>query len=144
MSGAYKTRPRTPLVDRFWVKVEKTDGCWLWTASKSLDGYGYIDLPNPSTKKVFAHRFAYEQLVGPIPDGYQIDHLCRVRNCVNPAHLEAVTPRVNVLRSSGVAANRARQSHCKRGHELAGDNVYVQPSRPRSRRCMTCMRERVR
>lgn len=83
---------------RFWAKVDKTDSCWLWTASVNQLGYGRFRVDN--TTRVTAHRYAYETLVGPIPDGQELDHLCRVRSCVNPAHLEPVSHRENVLRGT--------------------------------------------
>lgn len=89
--------------ERFELYYEKSDGCWLWTGVLSYDGYGRFRADNRSTG---AHRFAYEYYVGPIPDGLQIDHLCRVHNCVNPAHLEPVTPAENQRR--GREARQAR------------------------------------
>lgn len=87
---------------RFWSKVNKT--CWLWTASKKSNGYGeYWD----KGKLHRAHKFLWEKLNGPVPTGLQLDHLCRVRSCVNPKHLEAVTSRVNLLRGEGITAQRA-------------------------------------
>lgn len=87
-------------VQRFWAKVTKTETCWLWTGSLTHDGYGRFRLP---TGHVLAHRWSYEQLVGPIPEGLVLDHVhkrgCRHRNCVNPAHLEPVTNAVNVARA---------------------------------------------
>jgi len=91
-------------MERFWSKVEKTVSCWLWTAS-TRRGYGQFVINNKPTP---AHRFAYEQLVGDIPRGLQLDHLCRVRNCVNPEHLEPVTSRENILRGEGICAVAAR------------------------------------
>jgi hypothetical protein len=75
-------------------------------------------------------------LVGPIPDGLVLDHLCRVRNCVRPEHLEVVTFRENVLRGEGSSANRARQTHCYKGHLLEGENVYTPHNGKRG--CKTC------
>jgi hypothetical protein len=115
-----------PIADRFWPKVNKTDTCWLWTASRgggNNNNYGAFGFPNH--KKVYAHRVAYELVNGPIPPGLHIDHLCRVTLCVNPAHLEAVSQAENNRRSDSVCAKFARQTHCKRGHPLSGDNLYL-------------------
>ena len=84
------------LEERFWFKVNKTDTCWLWTGALRGDGYGKFHVKR---KWVYAHRFAYELLVGPIPDGLELDHLCRIRNCVRPSHLEPVTHQENMQRA---------------------------------------------
>ena len=95
---------KTPLADRFWSKVQKQEsGCWIWTGTRTRDGgYGQIRLPGLYAPLIgpmrLAHRVAYELLVGPIPAGLVLDHLCRNRRCVNPAHLEPVTQRVNIQR----------------------------------------------
>lgn len=123
---------------RFWSKVDKTETCWLWTASIRNQGYG-VFWPQWRTN-VPAHRWAYEQIIGPVPDGLELDHLCRVRNCVNPAHLEPVTHRENMLRGHTFAAANARKSECINGHELSGDNLM--PTRANERRCRQCDRER--
>ena len=129
------------LTERFWSKVHQTPcgGCWLWTASTNWRGYGEFRLEG---KNRAAHRLAYESEVGPIPDGYEIDHLCRVRNCVNPAHLEAVTHRENLLRGETLPARAAAKTHCPQGHPYSGDNLYVYPSG--KRRCVTCRNEQRR
>lgn len=93
---------------------------------------GYVAL---GKKRQLAHRAIYETLVGPIPAGLTLDHLCRNRWCVNPQHLEPVTARENVLRGEGLSARRARQTNCKRGHALTVDNVYAGR---RERRCRIC------
>lgn len=80
-----------PVTERFWEKVYKTDTCWLWTACRNEDGYGIFR--DRGMKK--AHRVAYELLVGPIPQGMQLDHTCHARACVNPAHLRPVTNKQN-------------------------------------------------
>lgn len=103
--------------DRFWGKVEKTSSCWLWTAART-DGYGRLG-------NEYAHRVAYRMLVGPIPLGLQLDHLCRVRHCVNPAHLEPVTQRENVLRGETIVARNAVKTHCPHGHPLSGHNLRL-------------------
>lgn len=126
--------------ERFWAKVDRrrSDGCWLWTGSKNRGGYGTITV-NGHTRAV--HRVAYELLVGPIPDGLQLDHLCRVRHCVNPAHLEPVTQRENILRGQGLAAANAAKTHCLRGHPFDGSNTYVWRGK---RFCRACNREHQR
>jgi hypothetical protein len=86
----------TGVDERFWNKVNKTDTCWLWTGALQSRGYGSVGIGNHRTG--LAHRVAYEALVGPIGDGLTIDHLCRVKSCVNPAHLEPVTSAENIRR----------------------------------------------
>ena len=123
----------TPAVeDRFWTKVNKTNGCWLWT-SNERGGYGLFKF---NGKNVQAHRFSYELKNGPISNGLSLDHLCRVTNCVNPNHLEPVTHRENVLRGASPAAQHARQTHCKHGHELTIDNIYT--GTKGHRQCRAC------
>lgn len=102
-----QNKPKPPM-QRFWKYVQKTDSCWLWTAGLSPDGYGNFLYGGRAGK---AHRFIYEEFKGPIPDGLEIDHLCRQRNCVNPAHLEAVTHAENVRRGSN-----ATKPLCSNGH----------------------------
>ncbi|MCZ6447620.1 MAG: HNH endonuclease signature motif containing protein [Alphaproteobacteria bacterium] len=88
-----------------------------------------------------AHRFSYETLVGPIPEGLILDHLCRVRSCCNPSHSEAVTHRVNILRGDGITAINARKLFCKRGHPLFGENLRPQnPETRYGRICRACHR----
>ena len=95
MTGRYYAPPR-PEVVRFIEKVEFTaDGCWSWTGYCSRNGYARLNIAG---RMWLAHRWSYEHFIGSIPDGLEIDHLCRVTSCVNPAHLEPVTPAVNVAR----------------------------------------------
>lgn len=125
--------------DRFWAKVEKSDGCWLWKAGKfNKTGYGCFKCGGVSR---LAHRFSYELSVGPIPDGLELDHLCRVKACVNPAHLEAVPRRVNILRGVSPMAKAAQRTHCVKGHKL---QPYMGPDTQRRRICKVCMRQRGR
>lgn len=123
---------------RFWTKVRKTKACWLWLAG--LDGHGYGKFTEGGRQRA-AHRLAYEALVGPIPAGMQLDHLCRTRRCVNPAHLEPVTNRENAARGDAGMARAAQQlakTHCPAGHPFAGDNVQFRPDG--RRRCRECRR----
>lgn len=122
--------------ERFWSKVEKTDGCWLWTGALNGGGYGRFNVG----RRLYAHRAAYLMFVGPIPDGLQIDHLCRVRHCVNPDHLEPVTHAENVRRGE-VGTRERMRTHCPHGHEYTEANTYVHP-RDGSRKCMACARRR--
>ena len=138
----------TPIIERFmkFVSPEPNSGCWLWTGSISEDGYGKFKMTQAAWA---AHRVSYELFVGPIPEGLQIDHLCRVRCCVNPKHLEPVTLQENFRRGIGnahgaAAASIARisKTHCLRGHEYVPDNVMIQADG--ARRCRTCDRKRAR
>lgn len=105
--------------------------CWIWTGSGNGDGYGQASYQG---KQQFVHRVAYTIIVGPIPDGLQIDHLCRVRHCLNPQHLEPVTSLENSLRS-----DRATRTRCIRNHPLSGHNLIIKKSGARGRReCRTC------
>lgn len=127
---------------RFWSKVEKTDGCWLWTASTS-QGYGRIWTPTPDGGRMLAqaHRVAYELLVGPIPDGLYLDHLCRNRLCVRPDHLEPVTNGENVLRGKSGPAENARKTHCIAGHPFDEKNTRYSAGK---RWCRACAARRQR
>lgn len=107
-------------MERFWSRVEKTETCWLWQGYRNWKGYGRFHVSHG--KEVFAHRLAYETLVGPIQEGLQIDHLCSVRACVNPAHLEPVTPAVNAQRA--LKGKHLRQV-CANGHAYDEANTYI-------------------
>lgn len=132
-----------PVQQRFWAKVDLSDpgGCWLWTAS-TRNGYGQFWAGNRTAsghpRMDYAHRFAYEWLVGPIPPELELDHLCRVRLCVNPDHLEPVSHRENLLRGETQTAKRAAQTHCIHGHAFTEENTYVK--RNGTRACRTCIR----
>jgi hypothetical protein len=125
------------LEERLLSHIDKTDGgCWLWTASTYFGGYGQINVGNRQIRGV--HRVAYELWVGPIPDGLHIDHLCRVRLCVNPDHLEAVTQRENNRRSLSPTALNAAKTHCPQGHPYVDGNLAV--DKRGFRHCRTCNR----
>lgn len=140
------SRPKRPPVERFWAKVDRkgADDCWLWTGGLSTSGYGVFRSECPDAPAAFrshrAHRISYELIIGPIPEGLQLDHLCRNRACVNPNHLEPVTHKENVLRGESSSAKRARQTHCKNGHEFSPDNTYESPDGHRE--CLVCRRDR--
>ena len=158
------------LPERFWNKIAIMDvgACWLWTSCRLPGSYGQFRWQG---KAQLAHRVAYSELVGPIPEGLDLDHVvargCIARHCVNPAHLEPVTRAVNlsrermtpaglavkieVARATGLVtgkltgptnllkatAKRKAQTHCKRGHELSGDNLYINPPKM-ARNCRAC------
>lgn len=106
---------------RFWAHVRKTDGCWEWTATCSTTGYGRVHAWGRAEQ---AHRVAYRLMVGEIPAGLTIDHLCRNRKCVKPEHLEVVTMRENILRGEGASAKNAKRTACIQGHPFTEDNLY--------------------
>src|SRR5690625_3233457 len=132
-----KVRPRW--FETFWTHVEVTGFCWNWTGSTFPSGYGAAASGRGARR---AHRVGYELLVGSIPDGMQIDHLCRNLLCVNPDHLDVCDARTNTLRSFNPSAVNARKTHCSSGHEFTVDNTYVKYGG--SRRCRTCIREDMR
>lgn len=130
---------QTDQIERFCAKVkfgDTPDDCWLWDGSL-LNGYGQFYVGGGTGKQCGAHRAAYELFVGPIPDGYHIDHLCQTRDCVHPDHLEAVTPRENILRGTGAIAQNARKTHCPQGHPYDEENT-MRINNGRSRRCRIC------
>ena len=144
MTARFGPKPIDPPV-RFWTKVEFTDTCWLWTAKCLPNGYGRFrigSLADGTRDEAYAHRWAYEFCIAPIPSGLTIDHLCRVRHCVRPDHLEPVTQQINNLRSDGPSGAHARATHCIHGHPFTEDNTYVRPQGWRE--CRTCVRRRLR
>jgi HNH endonuclease len=137
---------RLPAEERFWLKVDKTGDCWLWTGGTNR-GYGIFTVKK-GVRQVYVHIYVYELLVGPIPEGYEIDHTCHNadpscthqaetcihRRCVNPAHLEAVTKAENMRRRF------ARITHCPHDHEYTPENTYINTRG--ARMCRACSRIR--
>ncbi len=132
-----------PLEERFWEKVDKTSDCWLWTASLDAKGYGWFMVDQTMRR---AHGVAYRLVIGPVPDGSELDHLCRVRRCVNPVHLEPVRHAENNRRADhsthghdAMGAIHRAKTQCPYGHPYNDLNTY----RWRGKRsCRTCMTER--
>ena len=123
---------------RFWSKVKKTlskKGCWLWIASKSSNGYGAFWYKD---KVKLAHRISYAIHKGKIPRNKTIDHLCRIRHCINPDHMEVVTGKINTLRGESIPAINARKTHCQNGHEFTIENTNNYKG---LRICRTCHKE---
>jgi hypothetical protein len=127
-------RKMDPFV-RFAAKVRRQEnGCWHFVSAKDKDGYSIFRFGDYSTGR--AHRFAFEAFRFPIPEGLELDHLCRNTGCVNPFHLEAVTTRVNILRGSAPPAQNAKQTTCINGHQFSHVDKWGR------RRCKICVRSR--
>ena len=128
-SGARPSR-----AEWFWTRVDKSgpNGCWVWLGTKDgSKGYGRL-------RGTSSHRYAYEALRGPVPDGLQLDHLCRNRICCNPDHLEPVTARENWIRGFAPSAIAIKQGACLRGHPRNAENTYVRPDG--NNVCRVCVR----
>lgn len=144
-SATIRPRPARDLDAYFWDKIDKTESCWVWTGAR-VNGYGVVTRHGQMN---YVHRVAYEMLIGPIPGGFTLDHLCHThssprcelgglclhRACANPAHLEPVPGPVNTLRGFGPSGENSRKTHCKRGHPLSGANLYRKNGRRHCRAC---------
>ncbi len=135
------------LPQRFWKKVRvQRDGCWVWIGGKGRKGYGLFYLggyPN-QRRTMSAHRWAYTCLVGPVPDGMTIDHICNNPPCVNAVHLRIASQQENILRGNGLAAQNAQKTHCPHGHPYDEQNTYWKPIEDGSRWgriCRICSRK---
>jgi hypothetical protein len=132
-------KPRLSPAERFFTKVDMTGDCWIWTGSTTDYGHGQFYV---GQQKFSAYRWLYEQFVGPVPEGLELDHLCRVPACVRPSHLEPVTHRENVLRGVAPTAVNAAKTHCDNGHPFDAENTRLRGNGHRT--CRACHRERSR
>ena len=140
---SWRNHMAKPIIERFLNRVEMITetGCWIWMGCIKPIGYGCFGMDTPGRKRLTrrAHRVAYELFIGPIPEGMTLDHLCRIRCCVNPHHLEPVSQIINVQRAK---PHRLRQTVCKRGHEMTPANT--RKFRNGRLRCRECQRIRKR
>ena len=136
--------PGKPLRERVLSRlIIDPSGCLLWTGYTTKEGYGQVSARQDGTQSFYyVHRLMYEWFVGPIPDGLQIDHLCRIRHCGCPAHMEAVTSRENTLRGESPSARAARRTHCPQGHEYDAMNTYYFRGARQCRACWPLKRRR--
>ncbi len=133
-----------PPMERLMEKVViDENGCWRFTGCHGGQGYGYLFFSVELGARV-THRIVYEHYVGAIPDDLTLDHLCRVRDCCNPAHLEPVTRGENVLRGIGFCPVNKAKTHCHRGHAFTPDNIYRVSKHPTWRHCRQCALDRAR
>lgn len=142
MKPVRKWGKRTVL-ERFMSKVKRCDktGCWLWVGAKTKAGYGKFTV----RKTTFgAHRFMFSQANGTIGEGLTLDHLCRVRHCVNPQHMEAVSIGVNILRGNTLQAKNREKTHCVNGHPFSFQNTRIVYGWRQCRECMVLRKEAAR
>lgn len=129
-----------PIDEKYIVdRVDDTDGCWRWKNFVNPYGYAVISYREGGERtNEMAHRLSYKLFVGDIPEGMVIDHLCRVRDCVNPSHLEVVSQRVNIRRGLTGTGRHKLLSHCSRGHKFTEKNTYIKPNGARN--CKSCLK----
>jgi hypothetical protein len=137
-----------------FAKVDAFGDCWLWTGAKDGKGYGHLQVEPNRWRQ--AHLVVYEELVGLVPPGQDLDHLCRIHACVNPDHLEPVRPSINIARAPKPRIDRrliahrgtdhylGRRTHCKNGHPFTGDNLLIVRDRRRCRRCSVVFQQAYR
>lgn len=131
-------KPTTPAIDRVLDRIVLSGtGCWLYTGLINQSGYGLVGVGPRGAGMQRAHRATYEHFVGAVPDGLDLDHLCRVRRCCNPFHLEPVTRAVNIQRG----LRKTEQTHCVQGHEFTPENTK---QTAKQRICLACSRARSR
>lgn len=135
-------RKSTPIVERIKPKLYVDDnGCWVFTGALTGHGYGHVRVGRRGEGMKSTHRAMYEHHVGPIPEGLELDHLCRNRACCNPAHLEPVTTGENIRRGNTGKKERDK-THCPAGHAYAGANLFV--TKAGHRVCRACRNRRSR
>ena len=138
--GPYRKRDLMDRVDKFIIP-EPNSGCWLWLGGTVSNGYGKVGVRvNNKQHTRVAHLVIYEHLVGKVPNGLELDHKCRTKLCVNPDHLEPVTHLENQRRGTSPVAVAMAKTHCVRGHELSGENLYMTPDGRRQCRVCICVR----
>lgn len=137
-----------PIPDRYAdrILVDPATRCWLWQGLLTDQGYARVNIRGNTRGNRYRllHRILYTHFIGPIPAELECDHLCRVRNCVNPGHLELVTHAENTLRGQGPTAINAKKTHCPNGHPYAGDNLVPRQGRRKCRACDIARKTRAR
>lgn len=126
-------------------KVDETSGCWVWGGSKDKDGYGKVRVKFPNGRVAYlAHRMTFMHFVGDIPDGKEVDHICKNTSCINPAHLRLLTHRENVEAGDYKTHHRnAVKTHCIHGHALTAENIRIQRHKNTvMRHCKLCAKDR--